>query len=290
MKGIICAGGLGTRLYPLTKITNKHLLPIYDRPMIYYPLQKLVDAGIKEIMIVSGPEYAGDFLRLLGSGKDFKTPKGEKIKIVYEVQDEPLGIANAIYMAKDFVGKDNCTIFLGDNLFENDFTETIQNFTTGAHVFLKEVHDPARFGVAEIDGEKVISIIEKPQNPKTNLAVTGCYIYDNRVFSIIETLKPSARGQYEITDVNNAYINLNELKATKIEGIWTDAGTFDSLYAANSWAITRSKKVNNQPLILDKTLNAFIEKTNIENIRKPQEIFQNQGNTVETEKIAKGRA
>jgi len=236
MKGVILAGGTGSRLYPLTKITNKHLLPVYNQPMIYYPLQTLVQADIKDIMIISGPEHAGDFLRLLGSGKDFIRPRGKRIKLTYEIQDEAGGIAQALALAKDFVDEDNCTVILGDNIFEDDFSHAITSFTRGAMIFLKEVPDPHRFGVVEVQGENVLAIEEKPKNPKSNFAVTGLYIYDKSVFDIIKTLKPSARGELEITDVNNQYIARGEMKATFVQGSWTDAGTFESLYRATTLA------------------------------------------------------
>lgn len=242
MKGIILAGGLGTRLRPITKITNKHLLPIYNQPMIYYPLELLLEADIKDIMIVSGPEYAGDFLRLLGSGKDFLRRSGKRVKFTYEIQDEAGGIAQALYLAKDFVDRDNCTVILGDNIFEDYFSQQIHDFKTGGHIFLKEVNDPERFGVAELDGNKVLEIIEKPKIPKTNFAVTGIYIYDKRVFDIIKNLKPSGRGELEITDVNNHYIGLGEMTASFVSGGWTDAGTFESMYRATTIARNKALK------------------------------------------------
>lgn len=228
MKGVILAGGTGSRLYPLTKVTNKHLLPVYDKPMIYYPLQTLIDAGIKEIMIVSGHGHAGHFLELLGSGVEFG------VKFTYEIQDEAGGIAQALGLAKDFVGNDNVTVILGDNIFQDSFKEAIHDFTSGAHIFLKSVPDAKRFGVAEVDksNDHVIGIEEKPSNPKSDLAVTGLYIYYNDVFDVIKTLKPSGRGELEITDVNNYYIKRSEMKFTILEGYWSDAGTFESLLRA----------------------------------------------------------
>jgi glucose-1-phosphate thymidylyltransferase len=244
MKGVILAGGTGSRLQPLTKITNKHLLPVYNQPMIYHPLQTLLQADIKDIIIISGPEHAGDFLRLLGSGKDFIRPSGKRIKLTYEIQDEAGGIAQALLLARDFVDDDNCTVILGDNIFEDNFSETILSFDRGARIFLKEVPDPHRFGVANVKGEKVLTIEEKPKNPKSNWAVTGLYIYDTRVFDIIKTLKPSRRGELEITDVNNHYIAIQEMKASFVQGSWTDAGTFESLYRATTLA--RSIQINHE--------------------------------------------
>lgn len=234
MKGVILAGGMGSRLMPLTKVTNKHLLPIYDKPMIYYPLQTLMQADIKDILIISGPHHAGDFLHLLGSGKDFARPSGKRIKLTYEIQDEAGGIAHALGLARDFVDDDDCTVILGDNIFEDDFGATIQNFKSGAAIFYKEVSDPGRFGVAEVDKSgKVLSIEEKPQNPKSNYAVTGLYVYDKKVFEIIKNLKPSGRGELEITDVNNAYIAAEKMQANEVKGYWSDAGTFESLFRAS---------------------------------------------------------
>ncbi len=236
MKGIILAGGFGTRLMPLTKITNKHLLPIYNRLMIHYPLQTLIDAGIKEIMIVTGSEHTGDFLRLLGTGRDFG------IKLSYEMQEGAGGIAEALNLAEDFIGSDSCVVILGDNIIEDSIKEEIGNFEKGAKIFLKEVSDPKRFGVPELNGNEVISIEEKPNNPKSNYAVVGIYIYDNQVFDIIKTLKPSQRGELEITDVNNEYIKKKEMKASFLKGYWTDAGTFESLHNASVLVRKKEKK------------------------------------------------
>ncbi|HAO81516.1 MAG: Glucose-1-phosphate thymidylyltransferase [Parcubacteria group bacterium GW2011_GWD2_43_10] len=230
MKGIILAGGLGTRLRPLTKVTNKHLLPIYNKPMIYYPLETLVRAGLKEILIVSGPEHAGHFLHLLGSGKEWS------VRLSYEIQDEPGGIAQALGLAEDYADNGPVAAILGDNIYEDDLAVSIRSFAAkpqGAYVFLKEVTDPKRFGVAEIDNDKIIKIIEKPASPPSNLAVTGCYLYDAEVFNIIKKLKPSGRGELEITDVNNSYVAAGTINFTKLTGYWTDAGTFESLLRAN---------------------------------------------------------
>lgn len=237
MKGVILAGGLGTRLRPLTKVTNKHLLPIYNKPMIYYPLETLVQAGIKEILIVSGPEHAGHFLHLLGSGKEWG------VRLSYELQDEPGGIAQALNLAEDFSDNGSVAAILGDNIYEDNLADSIKSFSEnpkGAHVFLKEVPDPARFGVARIEDDKIIEIIEKPSEPASNWAVTGCYLYDAEVFSIIKKLKPSARSELEITDVNNTYVKSGSMKFTKLSGYWTDAGTFESLLRANQLAAQKN--------------------------------------------------
>ena len=226
MKGAILAGGTGSRLMPLTKVTNKHLLPVYNKPMIYYPLQTLMDMGIKEILIVSGPGHAGHFVNLLGSGRKFG------VNFSYEIQDEAGGIAQALSLAEDFADKEPICVILGDNVFEDKID--ISDFKEGARIYLKKVQDATRFGVAEINKKgKVLSIEEKPKNPKSNLAVTGLYIYDNEVFEIIKTLKPSARGELEITDVNNAYIKKGKMDAKILEGFWSDAGTFESLFRAS---------------------------------------------------------
>ncbi len=239
MKGIVLAGGFGTRLLPLTKVTNKHLLPIYNKPMIYYPIETLLNAGINNILVVSGPEHAGHFLRLLGSGKEFNA------KFSFEIQDEAGGIAQALGLAENFVDNEKCAVILGDNVFEDNVKEFIEEFKkekSGARIFLKAVPDPQRFGVAELEGERVVRIVEKPENPKSNYAVTGLYLYDSKVFDIIKTLKPSARGELEITDVNNNYIERKELKASILKGFWTDAGTFESLFRATTLIKEKLKK------------------------------------------------
>jgi glucose-1-phosphate thymidylyltransferase len=227
MKGVILAGGTGSRMYPLTKVTNKHLLPVYDRPMIFYPLQTLVNAGIREIMIVSGRGHAGHFLELLGSGMEFG------IQLTYEIQEKAGGIAEALGLAESWVDDDPVTVILGDNIFQDSILPDVTSFGKGAKIFLKEVPDAQRFGVAEIDGDRVISIEEKPKKPKSRYAVTGLYLYDSDVFSIIRTLKPSGRGELEITDVNNAYIKRGEMQFSLLKGFWSDAGTFDSLLRAS---------------------------------------------------------
>lgn len=229
MKGIILAGGSATRLRPCTKITSKQLLPVYDKPMIYYPLETLLNAGIKEVLIIVAPYYAGQFLHLLGSGKDFGA------RFVYEIQDEPRGLADAFLVGENFIGDDDVTLILGDNIFDHDFTDHIKNFKSGAAVFAKEVHDPERFGVVEFDGSgKVLSIEEKPEKPKSNFAAVGIYSYDNRVVEFAKSLKPSQRGEIEITDLNNIYLKNGELSVNIIDGLWEDAGTFDSLLRASN--------------------------------------------------------
>jgi glucose-1-phosphate thymidylyltransferase len=231
MKGIILAGGLGTRLHPLTKITNKHLLPIYDKPMVYYPIQTLVNAGITDIMIVTGGNYAGDFLRLLGNGKEFGLTH-----IHYAYQEGEGGIADALSLAGWFAEGEKICVVLGDNIIENNIVKAVRDFEKqdkGAKILLKEVPDPERFGVAEISDGKLISIVEKPGVPKSNLAVIGIYLYDGRVFDFIRTIKPSDRGELEITDVNNAYLKNGTMTWEMLHGWWTDAGTFESLLRAN---------------------------------------------------------
>jgi glucose-1-phosphate thymidylyltransferase len=227
MKGVILAGGTGSRLYPLTKVTNKHLLPVYDKPMIYYPMETLINAGIKDIMIVSGRGHAGHFLELLGSGVDFG------VHFTYEIQEKAGGIAQALSLAEDFVDGDSVTVILGDNIFQDNIKEDVANFNDGAKIFLKEVPDAHRFGVAELKGDKVIGIEEKPKEPKSNFAVTGLYIYDSEVFNAIKTLKPSGRGELEITDVNNYYVSKGAMEYGILEGFWSDAGTFESLLRAS---------------------------------------------------------
>ncbi|MGF7399129.1 sugar phosphate nucleotidyltransferase [Thermoanaerobacterium thermosaccharolyticum] len=230
MKGVILAGGTGSRLFPLTKVTNKHLLPVGKYPMIYYPIYRLIEAGINEILIVTGKEHMGSVVNLLGSGYEFG------VEFTYKIQDQPGGIAQALGLAEHFVNGDKCVVILGDNIFEdniNSFVSSFKKQEKGAKVLLKEVSDPERFGVAELKGDKIISIEEKPKNPKSNYCVTGIYMYDSRVFDIIKTLKPSGRGELEITDVNNAYIKDGTLTYDILNGSWTDAGTFESLKRAN---------------------------------------------------------
>jgi len=240
IKGVILAGGLGTRLYPLTKITNKHLLPVYGKPMIYYPIQTLVDAGIKDILIVTGGVHAGEFLRLLGDGAEFGLNH-----INYTYQEGEGGIAEALRLARHFADKDRIIVILGDNIIEKNIKGAVEEFKKqqrGARILLKKVEDPGRFGVAEFKGKKIVSIEEKPKKPKSDYAVTGIYMYDERVFDIIKTLKPSRRGELEITDVNNAYIKRGELEYSMLDGWWTDSGTFDSLLRANNLVAKKSQK------------------------------------------------
>ncbi len=227
MKGIVLAGGSGTRLYPITKVTSKQLLPIYDQPMVYFPLKTLLDAGIKDILFITAPDHAGDFVHFLGSGKNFNA------RFTYEIQDKPAGLAQGLSLAETFVGNDTCAMILGDNIFSDHFSQVITNFVDGAKIFVKEVSDPERFGVVEINAQKqVLSIEEKPAAPKSNLAQTGLYIYDTQVFDLIRQQKPSARGELEITDLNNIYLQQGKLQAELVTGEWIDAGTFESLYRA----------------------------------------------------------
>jgi glucose-1-phosphate thymidylyltransferase len=232
LKGIVLAGGTGSRLYPLTKITNKHLLPIFDKPMIYYPIQTLVDAGIEEILVVTGGKNSGDFLRLLANGKQF----GLK-HINYTYQEGEGGIADALSLAEHFADQQKVCVVLGDNIIEGSIRAAADDFRKqerGAKILLKEVHDAERFGVAEIIGDRIAGIEEKPAKPKSNLAVTGIYMYDPSVFEKIKTLVPSNRGELEITDVNNAYIREGTMTFAHLEGWWTDAGTFESLLRAGN--------------------------------------------------------
>lgn len=233
MKGIVLAGGTGTRLYPLTKVTNKHLLPVGKYPMIFHPIAKLKEADIKDILIVTGKEHMGDVVNLLGSGRELG------VTFTYKVQDEAGGIAQALGLAEQFVGGDSMVVILGDNVFSDSIAPYVESFRKqgkGAKILIQEVPDPKRYGVPELDGDRIVSIEEKPQEPKSNYAVTGIYMFDARVFDIIRTLKPSARGELEITDVNNAYIAANELKYDILKGWWTDAGTHASLARANELA------------------------------------------------------
>ncbi|MDX2150427.1 MAG: sugar phosphate nucleotidyltransferase [Bryobacteraceae bacterium] len=239
MKGVVLAGGTGSRLFPLTKITNKHLLPIYDKPMIYYPIQTLVDAGIKDILVVTGGKNAGDFLRLLMNGKNFGLAH-----LNYTYQEGEGGIAEALALAEHFADGQKVCVILGDNLIEKDIRAAVEDFRrqeAGAKILLKEVHDAERFGVAEIQDGRIVGIEEKPKNPKSNYAVTGIYMYDATVFEKTRHLVPSQRGELEITDVNNAYIREGTMTFNFLDGWWTDAGTFESLLrAANLVAQTRA--------------------------------------------------
>jgi len=224
MKGIILAGGKATRLRPLTSITSKQLLPVYDKPMIYYPIETLIKAGITDILIIIAPDYSGHFLNLLGDGREFGA------SFSYAVQKEPKGLADAFIIGADFIGNDDVTMILGDNIFEQDFSKEIQDFNGGAMVFAKQVEDPERFGVVEFDQDmKAISIEEKPEKPRSNYAVVGLYTYDNRIVEFAKNLAPSPRGEIEITDLNNIYLKNGEMKVNIFDSLWEDAGTFDSL-------------------------------------------------------------
>ncbi|NQT94928.1 MAG: NTP transferase domain-containing protein [Candidatus Omnitrophica bacterium] len=232
MKGIVLAGGLGTRLYPLTSVTNKHLLPVYSKPMIYYPIQTLVEAGIKDIMIVTGGNNAGDFLRLLGSGKDLGLRH-----IEYAYQKGQGGIADALRLAEDFADGQKIAVVLGDNIIEKPikkFADKFRKQKEGARILIKKVDDPQRFGVVEFRNGKILKITEKPKKPKTDYIVTGIYMYDSKVFDIVKSLKPSKRKELEITDVNNRYIERGQMHYDKLPGFWTDSGTFESLLRANN--------------------------------------------------------
>ncbi len=240
MKGIILAGGLGSRLRPLTKVTNKHLLPIYDKPMIYYPIETLVKAGIQDIMIVTGGTSAGDFLRLLGNGSEF----GLK-DIYYTYQEGEGGIADALRLCEHFAEGSRVAVILGDNIIQDDISPYVRKFEqqeSGARILLKHVEDPQRFGVPELDGDHIVRIEEKPSEPKSDYAVTGIYMYDQRVFDFIRRLKPSGRGELEITDVNNHYILEGDMQYDILDGWWTDAGTFESLHYANTLIAALQKK------------------------------------------------
>ena len=240
MKGVVLAGGTGSRLFPLTKITNKHLLPIYDKPMIYYPIQTLVDAGIKEILVVTGGRNSGDFLRLLANGKEF----GLK-HLDYTYQEGEGGIADALALAEHFADGKSICVILGDNIIEGTIRGAVEDFRNqgkGAKILLKEVQDAERFGVAEVRGGKIVGIEEKPKRPKSNYAVTGIYMYDETVFDKVKTLVPSGRGELEITDVNNAYIREGTMTFAHLDGWWTDAGTFDSLLRAGNLVAGSQRK------------------------------------------------
>ncbi len=236
MKGIILAGGKATRLRPLTKITSKQLLPVYNKPMIFYPIETLTKAGIKDILIIVSPEYAGHFLNLLGTGKDFGA------KFTYEIQEEPKGLPDAFIIGEQFIGDDNVALILGDNIFDYDFSQIIKEFVKGGMVFAKKVPDPERYGVIEFDSnDNVLSIVEKPENPQSEYAMIGLYILDNRASQFAKTVKPSARGELEIPDVINKYKELGDLKVSVMDGSWHDAGTFDSLLEANNYWALKSK-------------------------------------------------
>lgn len=238
MKGIILAGGNATRLRPLTKITSKQLLPVYDRPMIYYPIETLVSSGIKDILIIISPLYSGHFLNLLGSGKQFGA------NFSYAIQEEPKGLADAFIVGEDFLDNDKVTMILGDNIFDNNgFSKEIRAFKTGAMLFAKKVKDPERFGVVEFDKKgNAISIVEKPKKPKSNYAIVGLYTYDNNVVNYAKSLSPSRRGELEITDLHKVYLEKGQLKVNLFKGLWADAGTFDSLLEVNKYMAAKVKK------------------------------------------------
>jgi glucose-1-phosphate thymidylyltransferase len=239
LRGIVLAGGTGSRLMPLTKVTNKHLLPVGKKPMIYYPIEKLTSIGIEEILVVTGIEHMGDVVSLLGSGKQLGC------RFTYKVQDEAGGIAQALGLAENFAQAKPVVVILGDNVFEanlKDYADRFISQKTGARILLKQVPNPERFGVAQVSGDKIIAIKEKPKKPKSDFAIIGIYFYDNSVFDIIRALKPSARGELEITDVNNAYIAKNQLAYDILEGWWTDAGTFESLVWANELVVKEPPK------------------------------------------------
>jgi len=242
IKGIVLAGGLGKRLYPLTRVSNKHLLPVYNKPMVYYPIQTLVDAGIRDILIVTGGNHAGEFLRLLGNGREF----GLK-HINYTYQEGEGGIAEALKLAEHFAANDRIAVILGDNIIEKSIKKVVDDFCKqpcGAKILLKKVADPERFGVANLKDGRILGIEEKPKKPKSPYAVTGIYMYDNQVFEIIKTLKPSGRGELEITDVNNAYLKRGTLTYSILDGWWTDAGTFEALLKANNLVAKKEGKLH----------------------------------------------
>lgn len=254
MKGIILSGGTATRLFPLTATTSKQLLPVYDRQMIFYPLNTLIKAGIKDILIIVAPDHSGQYLNLLGS-----IFKSCGIHLYFEVQKVPRGLAEAFILGESFIGHDNVTMILGDNIFEDNLEKDIKYFAGGGMVFAKEVSDPERFGVVEFDANgKAISIEEKPQSPRSNFALTGAYIYDSRVVEIAKNLKPSERGEVEITDVNNRYLEMGELSVRKIAGAWLDAGTFDSLLEAGQVVKTKGISRSFDPAV-ERAISEFNE-------------------------------
>lgn len=238
MKGILICGGTGSRLRPLTDITNKSLLPVYDKPLLQYPLQILLDAGIREIAVITGPEHMEQITKFLGSGSRFQC------EFAYRVQEKPLGIAHALGLAQEFVDGESCCVMLGDNVFFSDLSKTIAECASGAHLFVKQVKDPERFGVVTLEGNRVRSIEEKPQRPMSDLVATGCYVYDARCFDVIATLKPSARGELEITDVSGWYAERGECTATVLDDEWIDAGTFESLFRAAELVRMRKGKAS----------------------------------------------
>ncbi len=237
MKGIILSGGSGTRLSPLTKVTSKQLLPVYNKPMIMYPLDTLLKAGIKDILIIVAPDHAGDYLNLLGSGKEFGA------RFAYEIQDKPEGLAQAFLIGEKFIEEDSVCMILGDNIFEDDFSETIKNFKSGAHIFAKQVPDPERFGVVKFDEKgTALQIEEKPKTFLSDYAITGLYLYDSHIIEAAKSVKPSLRGELEITDLHNWYLKKGELKVDMVKGEWIDAGTFESLFKAGELARKKHQK------------------------------------------------
>lgn len=238
MKGIILSGGLGTRLHPLTKVTSKQLLPVYDQPMIFYPLQTLLSGGITDILIIVAPDRAGDYLNLLGSGKQFGA------KFTYEIQDKPEGLVQAFQIGEDFIGDEAVAMILGDNIFEDDFSSTLKQFKSGGHIFVKKVSDPQRFGVVKFnDKMQAEEIVEKPKEFISDYAITGLYIYDNRVIQASKEIKPSPRGELEIVDLHNWYLKKGELSVSVVDGEWIDAGTVDSLFKANEFIYKKKNKI-----------------------------------------------
>ena len=235
IKGVICAGGMGTRLAPLTNITNKHLLPVFNKPMLLYPLETLIKGGVAEVMVITGPEYSHQFVKLLGSGAAYG------VEITYRIQDKPAGIADALRMARSFVGADDCAVILGDNVFDEDFSEAFNGFAGGATVFYKQTENARAYGVIEINADgKIVSIEEKPAVPRSNLAQVGLYLFDCQIFGIIDSLKPSARNELEITDATNAYLSAGALNARPVHGPWWDVGSFAGLAAAAEYFSKKS--------------------------------------------------
>ena len=238
LRGVILAGGLGTRLYPLTKVTSKHLLPVGNEPMIFHSVRQLTAVGITDILIVTNPSYVGNFVNVLGSGKDFGCD------FTYRVQEEAKGIAHALALAEGFAANGRIAVLLGDNIFESSIEQVVSDFhaqPAGARVLLKKVDDPQRYGVATLNGNRIVKIEEKPKHPKSDYAIVGVYFYDSSVFDIIRTIEPSSRGEYEITDVNNVYINRAQLEHSFLKGKWVDAGTFDSLAEAHQILLNRKE-------------------------------------------------
>lgn len=245
MKGVLLAGGSGTRLHPMTKVTNKHLMPIYNRPVLYYAIDKMVEAGIDKIMIVTSPGHVDDFVNIIGSGPRWISKHtGKQIQIVYGIQEKPTGIADGLWIAKDYVGEDDVLLYLGDNIIEDDLSKYISDFKGGATVFIKEVPDPERFGIATLDSEgSIIGIEEKPEQPKSNKAVVGVYMYENAVFKKMEGLEPSDRGEYEITSVNEIYCSEGKLTGMELKEPWFDIGTFDSMLEASLYMKEKEHKL-----------------------------------------------